>query len=126
MKDTQKYGLSPANSEAWHSQSSGFTYRTAAQRHPMQPTEPAITRKAQKNQNSYPEAQAIDVAAIEVEAIGVALEMIEMEVTELQRMAYESQPASSEPDPTPTPAQNQNTNANPGLLDIGFWLNLPE
>lgn len=92
----------------------------------MQPTEPTLTRKAQKNQTSYPEAQAIDVAAIEVEAIGVALEMIEMEVTELQRMAYESQPVPSEPDPTPPLAQTQNSSANPGLLDIGFWLNLPE
>ena len=124
MNNTQKYGLSSANSEVWRSQSSGFTYRVATQRHAMQPTEPTITRKAQKNQNAYSEAQAIDVAAIEVEAIDIALEMIEMEVTELQRMACESQPVSSEPDPTP--AHNQNSSANPGLLDIGFWLNLPE
>ena len=116
MNDAQ-YGLSASNSEVW-SQSAGVAYRKA-QRHQA---EPCTNKPVQRIQNSYHQEQAIEVEAIEIETLHT--EPTEVQAIEMQRMAHEVQPVKS-PVRLPTqasPAQD----SNPGLLDIGFWLNLPE
>jgi hypothetical protein len=113
MKDTQH----TLNSEAWLSQSTGISYR-AERQHP--PVEPNTHRPIQKIQSQYHHReQAIEVEAIEIETIPT--EAIERTTIEMQCIAYEIKPVQSSPIQT-----SSEQNSNPGLLDIGFWLNLPE
>ncbi len=118
MNDAQ-YGLSASNSEVWLSQSAGVAYHANAQRHQA---EPYVNRPVQKIQNSYHQEQAIEVETIEVETLHA--EPVEMQAIEMQRIAHEVQPVKS---PVQLPIQASPVqDPNPGLLDIGFWLNLPE
>ncbi|MBW4660563.1 MAG: hypothetical protein KME15_17975 [Drouetiella hepatica Uher 2000/2452] len=114
-----QYGLPFTHSEVWLSQS-GAAYRADAQR---PPAEPCVNSPVHIIQNSYRHEQAIEVEVIEVEALQT--EAVEMQAIEMQRIVHEVQPVqsnSAQSSVQPIPAQDPN----PGLLDIGFWLNLPE
>lgn len=118
-----QYGLPFTHSEVWLSQS-GVAYRADAQR---PPAEPCVNSPVQAIQNSYCHEQAIEVEAIEVKAIEVEAlqtEAVEMQAIEMQRIVHEQPVQSNSAQSSVQPISAQNSNA--GLLDIGFWLNLPE